>query len=256
VLAASVAAIALIPSASAGAQTSSRSPAAVPPGGPLTRSNPTPLAPSRYITGAHWLSGRYDPPANQWGDILPTVWSDDGSTYVLMDDGGTDVPVSGGFWRQSFAPNKRTGTGTPTDLSTVLPGSPTPYAIGTEREFNASRLLLGRVRTGVANVTDPRASTARGSTASTSPKSSSRWRAAPRSRLPRRQSGASPTRCARWRSCLARRCPCRCWRCSGGVPAGSAADGRSAAASATFELPEGARPDTGFERLEGIFHTA
>jgi len=75
----------------------------VPPGGPLTRSNPTPLAPSRYITGAHWLSGRYDPPSNQWGDILPTVWSDDGSTYVLMDDGGTDVPLAGGFWRQSFA---------------------------------------------------------------------------------------------------------------------------------------------------------
>jgi hypothetical protein len=29
------------------------------------------------------------------------------------------------------------------------------YAIGTEREFNASRLLLGRVRPGVANITDP-----------------------------------------------------------------------------------------------------
>jgi hypothetical protein len=29
------------------------------------------------------------------------------------------------------------------------------YAIGTEREFNASRLLLGRVRLGVADVTDP-----------------------------------------------------------------------------------------------------
>ena len=29
------------------------------------------------------------------------------------------------------------------------------YAIGTEREFNASRLILGRVRPGVANLTDP-----------------------------------------------------------------------------------------------------
>src|SRR5207248_1907133 len=29
------------------------------------------------------------------------------------------------------------------------------YAIGSEREFNASRLLLGRVRPGVENVTDP-----------------------------------------------------------------------------------------------------
>jgi len=36
------------------------------------------------------------------------VWSDDGSTYVPMDDGGVDVPLSGGLWRQSFA--KITGT--------------------------------------------------------------------------------------------------------------------------------------------------
>ena len=221
----------------------------MPPGDPLTRTNPTPLAPSRYITGAHWLSGRYDPPSNQWGDILPTVWSDDGSTYVLMDDGGTDVPVSGGLWRQSFAkitgspPNvrfKHVGDPTsppphtwsqignqtdnddgplgpfysigfaeaggvfyatqqrdwnwsangpftglvgiayskdhgktwsfpknsfPAPLGNVTfidgggPGGAYPdgyiYAIGTEREFNASRLLLGRVPTGVANVTDP-----------------------------------------------------------------------------------------------------
>jgi hypothetical protein len=177
------------------------------------------------------------------------VWSDDGSTYVLMDDGGTDVPVAGGLWRQSLArvtgnppnlhfrhvgdptsPAPRTwsqiggnpdnddgplgpyysigfaeaggifyatqqrnwnwpGNGPFTGLVGIAystnhgktwrfphkafpaplgnlefidgggPGGAYPdgymYAIGTEREFNASRLLLGRVRTGVANVTDP-----------------------------------------------------------------------------------------------------
>ncbi|MBV8217431.1 MAG: DUF4185 domain-containing protein [Solirubrobacterales bacterium] len=221
----------------------------MPPGGRLTRANPTPLPPSRYITGAQWLSGRYDPPSNQWGDILPTVWSDDGSTYVLMDDGGVDVPLAGGFWRQSFAkitgipPNlhfKRVATastpapttwtkvggnpdnddgplgpfysigfaeaggvfyatqqenwnwgangpfnglagiaystdhgktwmfparGFPPPLGNLTfvdgggPGGAYPdgymYAIGTEREFNASGMVLGRVQTGVANVTDP-----------------------------------------------------------------------------------------------------
>ena len=221
----------------------------MPPGRPLSRANVTPLPPSRYITGARWLTGRYDPPSNQWGDILPTVWSDDGSTYVLMDDGGTDVPVAGGLWRQSFAkitgspPNlrfKHVGDPTspppqtwaqignqidnddgplgpyysigfaeaggvfyatqqrdwnwsangpftglvgiaystnhgktwrfpknsfPAPLGNLTfvdgggPGGAYPdgymYAVGTEREFNASRLLLGRVPAGVANVTDP-----------------------------------------------------------------------------------------------------
>jgi hypothetical protein len=221
----------------------------VPAGGPLSRANVTPLAPSRYITGAQWLTGRYDPPSNQWGDILPTVWSDDGSTYVLMDDGGTDIPLTGGLWRQSFAkvtgipptlrfhrvasaasPPPHTWTqiasnpdnddgplgpyysigfaeaggvfyatqqrdwnwsangpftglvgiaystdhgntwsapgnsfpapfGNLTFVDGGGPGGAYPdgymYAIGTEREFNASRLLLGRVPTGVANVTDP-----------------------------------------------------------------------------------------------------
>jgi hypothetical protein len=220
-----------------------------PPGGALSRSDPTPLPKSRSITGARWLTGRFDPPANQWGDILPTVWSDDGSTYVLMDDGGTDVPIAGGLWRQSLAkvsgspPNLRfRHVGDPTappphtwgqivgntdnddgplgpyysigfaeaggvfyatqqrnwnwsangpftglvgiaystnhgktwrfpkhafpaplgNLSFVDGGGQGGaypdgymYAIGTEREFNASRLILGRVSTGVANVTDP-----------------------------------------------------------------------------------------------------
>jgi hypothetical protein len=212
--------------------------------------NVTPLAPSSVITAARWISGRYDPPSNQWGDILPTVWSDDGASYVLMDDGGVDVPKSGGLWRQSLAQV----TGTPPNLRfrhVGNPSSPAPhtwseiggnpdvddgplgpyysigfgeangifyatqqrnwnwqsngpftglvgiayskdhgktwrsprkafpaplgnltfidsggaggeypdgymYAIGTEQEFNASRLVLGRVRPGVASVTDPR----------------------------------------------------------------------------------------------------
>jgi hypothetical protein len=218
-----------------------------PPGGTLTRVNSTPLPTSHSITGARWLTGRYDPPSNQWGDILPTVWSDDGATFVLMDDGGTDVPLSGGLWRQSLAkvsgtpPNltfRRWGPApTPHTWSQIagnpdnddgplgpyysigfaeadgifyatqqrnwnwsangpftglvgiaysrdhgktwrFPRKPFPaplgnltfvdgggpggaypdgymYAIGTEREFNASRLLLGRVQAGVANVTDP-----------------------------------------------------------------------------------------------------
>jgi hypothetical protein len=220
-----------------------------PPGGPLSRVNRTPLPSSKAITGASWLTGRFDPPGNQWGDILPTVWSDDGATYVLMDDGGTDVPVAGGLWRQSLA--KVSGTppslrfrhvgdpaapaphtwsqigGNPDNddgplgpyysigfaeadgifyatqqrdwnwsangLFTGLvgiaysrdhgktwrfpekpfpaplgnlafidgggPGGAYPdgyvYATGTEREFNASHLVLGRVRAGIANVTDP-----------------------------------------------------------------------------------------------------
>ena len=215
----------------------------------MSRTNVTPLPSSRTITGARWLTGRYDPPGNQWGDILPTIWSDDGSTYVLMDDGGTDIQVSGGLWRQSFAkvtgapPNLRfrnvpvstspaphtwaqiggnpdnddgplgpyysigfaeaggifyatqqrnwnwSANGRFTGLVGIAysknhgktwqfpqrsfpaplgnlnfvdgggPGGAYPdgymYAIGTEREFNASRIVLGRVQTGVANVTDP-----------------------------------------------------------------------------------------------------
>lgn len=218
-------------------------------GGALSRANVTPLPISRIITGARWTSRRYDPPGNQRGDILPTVWSDDGSTYVLMDDGGVDVPVAGGLWRQSLArvtgtpPNLRfTHVGDPTlppprtwaqiggqtdnddgplgpyysigfaeaggvfyatqqrdwnwsangpftglvgiaysqnhgetwsspkqsfpaplgNLTFVDGGGPGGaypdgyvYAIGTEREFNASRLLLGRVGVGPTNVTDP-----------------------------------------------------------------------------------------------------
>jgi hypothetical protein len=219
------------------------------PGGPLSRSNTTPFPSSTYIVDARWTSLRFDPPPNQWGDILPTVWSSDGGAYVMMDDGGVDPPVRGGLWRQSLArisgsppnltfhhigdpsaPPPRTwaqiagnpdnddgplgpyysigfvevdgvfyatqqrnwnwaANGLFTGLAGIAysadhgeswhfarrpfgaplgnltfvdggaPGGGHPdghvYAIGSEREFNASRLLLGRVRPGVSNITDP-----------------------------------------------------------------------------------------------------
>jgi hypothetical protein len=220
-----------------------------PPGGPLTSRNTTPFASSDYIVGAQWTSPRYASPPNQSGDILATVASSNGGTYVMMDDGGVDVPVSGGFWRQSFArvsgsppdlrfehvgdpfsPAPRTwaqvGSNPDSDLGPLGPyyssgftevqgvfyatqqrdwdwpangvfaglagiaysndhgetwdsvgksfdaplgnlafidagarGAAYPdgyvYAIGTPREFNASSLVLGRVRSGVENITDP-----------------------------------------------------------------------------------------------------
>ena len=220
-----------------------------PPGGPLTSRNTTPFPSSDYIIGARWTSPRYASPPNQSGDILATVWSSNGDTYVMMDDGGVDVPVPRGLWRQSlarvsgtppdlgfqhvgdpFSPAARTwaqiGTNPDSDQGPLGPyyssgftevqgvfyatqqrdwdwldngvfnglagiaysedrgetwhsvgesfdaplgnltfidgatrGGVYPdgyvYAIGTPREFNASSLVLGRVRPGVENVTDP-----------------------------------------------------------------------------------------------------
>jgi hypothetical protein len=242
--------VSLVVAGEADAQPSAVVAATGAPGGPLLRANDTPFPSSSAIVSARWLSGRYDPPSNQWGDILPTVWSEDGSTYVMMDDGGVDPPKRGGIWRQSlaritgpppalrfthvgnpFAPAPRTWSEIGGDHDrddgplgpyysigfteaggvfyatqqrdwnwgsnagfTGLAGIaystnrgrtwrfanksfPAPlgnltfvladgkgrgpaqdgylYAIGTEREFNASQMILGRVRPGVANVTDP-----------------------------------------------------------------------------------------------------
>jgi hypothetical protein len=69
----------------------------------LSTRNNTPFPSSTLIVGASWTSPRYAPPANQWGDILPTIWASDGNQYTLIDDGGTDVPISGGLWRNSLA---------------------------------------------------------------------------------------------------------------------------------------------------------
>ncbi len=91
-------AVALVVPAAAGAYLSTR--------------NISPFPSSKLIVGAEWTTRRYNPPGNQRGDILPTVWGDDGNEYTMMDDGGTNVPVAGGVWRQSFAQI----TGTPPKL--------------------------------------------------------------------------------------------------------------------------------------------
>ena len=69
----------------------------------LSRRNITPFPSSSVILGASWTTPRYGPPANQQGDILPTVWADDNEQYAMIDDGGADVPIAGGIWRQSVA---------------------------------------------------------------------------------------------------------------------------------------------------------
>jgi hypothetical protein len=212
----------------------------------LTSSNNTPFPSSTFIAGAAWDSARHAPPKNQSGDILPTPWGDDDNLYTLMDDGGVNVPPSGGIWRNSFAqitggplnlsfrrigvspppatwaqirknPSLWTGPLGPyysTGFAVVnhvfyatqvhdwkwgangpfqglagiaystdhgvhwqFPGKPFPgptgnlnwvqwgrgrlapdgyvYAIATEREFNASYLILGRSEADIADMTDP-----------------------------------------------------------------------------------------------------
>jgi hypothetical protein len=216
--------------------------------GELSVRNDSPFPSSKLLVGAQWTSRPYPPPKNQFGDILPTVWADDGGTYVLMDDGGTDNPVPG-VWRQSLAriagtppnlqfshvgdpyappphtpaqiqvdPSLHTGplgpyysigfvevdhifyatqqrdwdwntNATFTGLAGIaysrdhgqtwsFPGKPFPaplgnltwvarggpggshpdgyvYALGSDREFNGSRLIMGRVAPGAQNITDP-----------------------------------------------------------------------------------------------------
>jgi hypothetical protein len=69
----------------------------------LLATDNTPFPSSNLIVGARWTSPPHAPPGNQSGDILPTVWADDGNQYTIMDDGGTDLPASKGLWRQSMA---------------------------------------------------------------------------------------------------------------------------------------------------------
>ena len=86
----------------------------------LSTRNITPFPRSQLIVGAYWTSPRYGPPKNQWGDILPTVWADDGKQYTMIDDGGADVPETGGLWRQSLARI----TGTPPHIQIHHVGNP------------------------------------------------------------------------------------------------------------------------------------
>jgi len=99
----------------------------VPAGVALSTNNITPLPRSKLIVGAEWTSPRYSPPKNQKGDILPTIWADDGNQYTLMDDGGTDVPVPGGLWRQSIA--RITGSPPMIRFTNVGDGSEPPPTI-------------------------------------------------------------------------------------------------------------------------------
>ncbi|MGI8902687.1 MAG: hypothetical protein ACR2IP_03305 [Solirubrobacteraceae bacterium] len=94
---------------------------APPAGAYLSTRDITPFPKSSVITGASWTSPRYAPPTNQRGDILPTVWADDGNQYTMIDDGGTDVGLAHGLWKQSVARI----TGTPPSIQLSHVGDPT-----------------------------------------------------------------------------------------------------------------------------------
>jgi hypothetical protein len=105
--------------------------------GALLRSDNTPFPASRVITGAAWAGPDHQPPANQRGDILPTVWADDGSEYTMMDDGGTDLPGTGELWKQSLARI----TGAPPQLKFSLVGDPRSPAAHTRPEIRSDPSL-------------------------------------------------------------------------------------------------------------------
>jgi hypothetical protein len=86
----------------------------------LLRSNDSPFPSSSLIRGATWTSARYAPPANQVGDILPTVWASDGNQYTMINDGESDVG-STEVWKQSLA----RVIGVPPRIRIVHVGDPT-----------------------------------------------------------------------------------------------------------------------------------
>ena len=86
----------------------------------MIRSDNTPFPASKVILKASFTSGRYGPPPNQTGDILPTVWAANNQQYVLINDGGTNLPKKGGFWRNSFA----RVSGSPPNISFSFVGNP------------------------------------------------------------------------------------------------------------------------------------
>jgi hypothetical protein len=108
-----------------------------PAGAVLSTQNITPFPSSRLIVGAYWTSPRYGPPRNQSGDILPTIWGDDGDQYTMIDDGGADVPVAGGLWRQSLAQI----TGTPPRIRIRHVGDPEAPPPHTYAQIHKNRSL-------------------------------------------------------------------------------------------------------------------
>jgi hypothetical protein len=65
----------------------------------LSVANNTPFRSSELIKGARWTTRRYDPPRPQYGDILPTTWSDDGHLYTTINDGGLRAEQATPQWR-------------------------------------------------------------------------------------------------------------------------------------------------------------
>jgi hypothetical protein len=105
-------------------------------GARLMRSDNTPFPSSPLITGASWISPRYGPPRNQSGDILPTIWADDGDQYTMIDDGGTDEPA-GELWKQSLAQI----VGTPPRISFAHVGDPQSPAPASLPQIMGNRSL-------------------------------------------------------------------------------------------------------------------
>ena len=89
--------------------------------GQLSRVNDTPFPTSTLITDATWTTNRYDPPPNQFGDILSTSSLTGDSMYVLINDGGTGTQKPA-MWRNSFAKV----TGQPGQLQFTNVGDPGP----------------------------------------------------------------------------------------------------------------------------------
>jgi hypothetical protein len=102
----------------------------------LLTSDNTPFPRSALIVGAAWTSPGYGPPSNQWGDILPTIWADDGDQYTIMDDGGTGTQA-GQLWKQSVARI----TGTPPRIHFTHVGDPSSPAPHTYAQINANHSL-------------------------------------------------------------------------------------------------------------------
>ena len=105
----------------------------------LSTRNITPFRASNAIVGARWTTRRYDPPSNEWGDILPTVWADDGDQYTTMDDGGADVPLAGGIWKQSLARI----VGRPPDIHLSHVGNPHSPPPHTSKQVHADPSISG-----------------------------------------------------------------------------------------------------------------